>query len=70
MSAAGGTAAASNATSENERDGVGGSTEFLVGMPAKERYPRDYLFTVTDNFQFLRDAGDYGDELKAVIAGR
>lgn len=28
--------------------------EFLIGSPAKERYPRDFLFTVTNNYQFLR----------------
>lgn len=27
--------------------------EFMIGAPARERYPRDFLFTVTNNFQLL-----------------
>lgn len=30
--------------------------EFMIGAPAKERYPRDFLFTVTNNFQLLNAA--------------
>lgn len=35
--------------------------EYLIGSPARERFPRDFLFTVTNNFQFLR-AGDMSPE--------
>lgn len=28
----------------------------MIGAPAKERYPRDFLFTVTNNFQLLNAA--------------
>lgn len=28
--------------------------EYLIGSPAQERFPRDFLFTVTNNFQFLK----------------
>lgn len=33
----------------------------MVGAPARERYPRDFLFTVTNNFQLL-NAGQLSAE--------